>query len=138
MTETNLAIARRWFEEVWNQRSREAIYEILTEDSICHTDDGPLRGPAEFLERQYIPFLAAFPDLTVKVESIVGQHDQVVVRWTASGTHTSEGLGIRPTHETTAFQGMTWLSIQHGKFLEGWQNSNIPEVLRGLRTKAGG
>ena len=63
MSRDNIALVRRWFEEVWNRRRAETIDELLTGESVCHADEGPIRGPEEFKARQHAPFLAAFPDL---------------------------------------------------------------------------
>ena len=132
MANENIALARRWFEEVWNQRKEQLIDERMTPQSVCYTDEGPMTGPAEFKARQYMPFLAAFPDLRVQVEDVIGQDDQVVVRWTATGTHSGSGLGFAPTHRPVAFRGLSWIRIRDGKFQEGWQSSNIPEQIRSL------
>jgi predicted ester cyclase len=136
MSDHNLVLARRWFEEVWNQRCSATIDELLTNDSVCYADDGPIRGPVEFRERQYLPFLAAFTDLRVVVDGVIAQGEDVVVRWTAEGVHSGDGLGFRPTQERVHFRGITWIRVRDGKFLEAWQNSNIPDVLRELSTKA--
>jgi steroid delta-isomerase-like uncharacterized protein len=132
MSHDNVAAVRRWFDEVWNQRRAQVIDELLPPEGICHADDGPIRGPAEFKERQYDPFTSAFPDLRIEVEAIIAQDDVVVVRWSAAGTHSGDGLGFRATHATASFRGITWIHVRDGKFLEGWQSSNIPEVIRGL------
>jgi steroid delta-isomerase-like uncharacterized protein len=132
MSLENITIVKRWFDEVWNQRREQAIDELVTEESVCLTDQGLLRGPREFKERQYAPFLSAFPDLRVEVEGIVGQGEQVVVRWTASGTHDGDGLGFPPTHRKATFAGMSWVHVREGKLREGWQSSNISEVVRAL------
>ena len=132
MSQENLSLVQRWFEEVWNQRREQTIDDLVTEESVCFTSEGPIRGPGEFRERQFAPFVAAFPDLRVEVEGIIGQGDQVVVRWTASGTHEGEGLGLPPTHRKVTFEGMSWVQVRDGKLMEGWQSSNIAEVVRGL------
>lgn len=134
MSDDNLALVRRWFDEVWNQRRGQTIDELLASGSVCHTDDGPITGPEEFRARQHVPFLAAFPDLRVDVEDGVVQGDHVVVRWTATGTHTGDGLGFPPTGRAASFRGITWIRIGDGRFQEGWQHSNIPDVLRSLAT----
>jgi steroid delta-isomerase-like uncharacterized protein len=125
-------VARCWFEQVWNQRRAETIDELLTSNSVCYGDDGPLIGPQAFRERMYAPFLAAFPDLRVTVEGVVAEGDHAVVRWSAEGTHTGGGLGFGPSGKAIAFRGITWLRIDGGKLAEGWQHSNIPEVPRTL------
>lgn len=138
MSQENIAVVRRWFEEVWNQRRAETIAELLTEESVCYLDEGPIRGPAEFRERMHAPFLAAFPDLRVEVEDIIAQGDRVAVRWSATGTHAGEGLGCRPTHEKVTNRGITWICVRDGKLQEGWQSSSIREVVRELAEKAAG
>ena len=136
MSHDNITVVRRWFEEVWNQRRVETIQELMTGDSICYTDDGPMRGPDEFLTRQYHPFLAAFPELRIDVEDVIAQGDQVVARWSATAEHRGNGLGFRATQESVSFRGITWVQVRDGKMMEGWQASNIPEVVRGLAAKA--
>jgi steroid delta-isomerase-like uncharacterized protein len=84
----------------------------------------------------HTPLLAAFPDLRVEVVRLIAQDNEVVIRWVATGTHTGEGLGFRATHEKVTMRGITWVCIREGKMMEGWQHSNLPEVLQGLSTAA--
>jgi predicted ester cyclase len=95
-------------------------------------------GAPKFKVRQYLPFLAAFPDLRLEVEAAVAEGDQVVVRWSARGTNSGDGLGFRPTRRAVTFRGITWIKVRDGKLHEGWQSSNIPEVVRGLAASATG
>ncbi|WP_254513978.1 ester cyclase [Anatilimnocola floriformis] len=132
MSAENIAIARRWFEEVWNQRRAETIDELVTPDSLCYTDNGVIRGADEFRQQMYEPFLAAFPEIVIQVEDAIGQGDHVVVRWTAAAKHAGAGLGFASTGRDVQFRGLTWVQIRDGKFGVGWQSSNIPEVVRGL------
>ncbi|MGL4554009.1 MAG: ester cyclase [Gemmataceae bacterium] len=132
MANDSATVARRWFEEVWNQRRSGTIDELLTAESVCLADDGPVTGPAEFRDRIHAPFLAAFPDLRLEVEAVVADGDDVAVRWSATGTHTCDGLGCAPTGRPVTFRGLTWLRVHGGKLVTGWQHSNIPDVLRAL------
>jgi steroid delta-isomerase-like uncharacterized protein len=132
MSAVNIAIAHRWFHEIWNERRLDVVNEVLTDTSVCHGESGPLVGPAGFLDHVYHPFTAAFPDIKVEVEDVIGTGDNVVIRWTAAGTHTGDGLGFPPTGKAVSFRGMTWLRAEDGKLIEGWQSSNIPVVLAGL------
>jgi steroid delta-isomerase-like uncharacterized protein len=132
MSAENIAIARRWFEEVWNQRRSATIDELVTAESLCFTDSGVIRGPEQFRQQMYEPFLDAFPDIQVQVEDIICDGDKVVVRWTASAKHVGAGLGFAGTGRAVQFRGLTWVEIRDGKFATGWQSSNIPEVVRNL------
>src|SRR5262245_16416770 len=109
MSQEKMNLVSRWFEEVWNARRVETIDELLDDRSVCFTDDGPLRGPQEFKEKMYEPFVAAFPDLKVEVEAMMTDGEAVVVRWVTRGTHCGDALGFPACQEAVAFRGMTWV-----------------------------
>lgn len=132
MADDNRSLVLRWFEEVWNQRRPETIDELMTDESVCFTDQGPMRGGEGFRHLQYQPLLSAFPDLHVQVDDIIASGDDVVVRWTATGTHTGEGVQIPPTMKSVSFTGISWIRARDGKLQEGWQSSNISDILRRL------
>ncbi len=136
MATENVNLARRWFEEVWNQRRTETIDELLTDESISHSASGPLRGKQEFKDRTHGPFLSAFPDLQMIVEAVVGDGDEVVVRWVVTGTHGGDGLGFPATGRTVSFRGMTWIRISGGKMVEGWDCWNQAGLIQSLRGEA--
>ena len=134
MTTTNAALARRWMDEVWNQRRTETVRELLTPTSQCRSETGVMTGPDEFLERAYGPMVAAFPDVRVTVEGTVSEADQVVVRWSATGTHAGEGIGLKPTGRRLTFRGMTWIRYENGKMMEGWDVWNQAGLFKALET----
>ena len=127
------ALARRWFEEVWNERREATIDELLSGDSVCYADQGDLRGVEAFRQQQYLPFVGALPNLHVTVDDVLAEGEQAVVRWTAKGTHLGPGLGFDATGKTVALRGMTWMRFKDGRLVEGWQSSNVLEVLRSLK-----
>jgi steroid delta-isomerase-like uncharacterized protein len=140
MGSPNAELARRWFEEVWNQRRTATIDELLTEDSVGHTESGDVPG-VEAFKRLHADFLAAFPDLRLEVEAVVADGDDVVVRWRATGRHAGDGLGVKATHEPVTFRGMTWHRYEGGKLVEGWDawnHSALVGRLRAAERKAGG
>jgi steroid delta-isomerase-like uncharacterized protein len=129
----NTALARRWFEEVWNLRRTETIDELLTPESVCQSAGGLMRGAEEFRSRGYVPLTTAFPDLRVTVVGTVSDGDQVVVRWTATGTHRGEGLGMPPSGRTVFIRGMTWIRYANGKMMEGWDCWDQRELIESLK-----
>ena len=97
-TEENKTLARRFYEEVWNLGNSEFAYEVFAEEYVRH-DLRPtqaLPGPAG-QKKIADDFRAAFPDLEVTVDLIVGEEDFVVGRWTASGTHRGPWGALEPT-----------------------------------------
>jgi steroid delta-isomerase-like uncharacterized protein len=134
--EVNVELARRWFEEVWNERRPEAVDEILTPECIGHTDSGDMVGGQAFIENIYRPFLGAFPDLNITVEDMVSQADKVAVRWRAEGTHCGEGLGCPPSQRPVMIRGITWMKFQDGKMVEAWDCWNVGGLMQQLMAAA--
>jgi steroid delta-isomerase-like uncharacterized protein len=133
MENENNRLARRWFEEVWNQRRTDTIDELLTDESVCQSESGTLRGPQEFKERNHAVLLSAFPDLRITVEGVVGEGDDVVVRWVVTGTHLGDTLGFPATGRTVSFRGMTWIRFSGGKMVEGWDCWNQTGLIQSLQ-----
>ncbi len=132
MREQSIALVQRWFENVWNHRQTSVIDEILSPTSVCYSDHGTIVGPADFREKMFDPFVAAFPDLRVTVDDILADGDQVVVRWTGRGTHSGTAMGLTASGKPVEFHGMTWIRTDGVTFQEGWQSSDIPQVLQQL------
>ena len=63
-----------------------------------------------------------FLDLHFTIEDMVAEDDKIVVRWTASGTHKGELMGIPPTNERVTVTGMSMDRVAHGKLVESWIN----------------
>ena len=91
------AIARRFYEEVWNQRREAAIDELMAPDLVGKMEGGDVAGPAQFKQMRQ-ELLQAFPDLNLTVEDVIEEGDKVVVRWSVIGTHRGPLAGTPPTN----------------------------------------
>ena len=131
MSNPNAKLSRRWIEEVWNQRRFETIDELITPESVGHTESGDLRGADEF-RRFQADVLSAFPDFHLSIESIVADGDDVVIRWQASGQHSGDWLGAKASYQQVAFPGITWHRFKDGKLIEGWNFWNHLGMIRKL------
>ncbi|MCC9607458.1 ester cyclase [Blastopirellula sp. JC732] len=118
------ALARRWFEEVWNQRRDEAIQELAAHDAIAHLESGVVINGAEVFKSFRDNLLAALPDMKVEVEAVIADGDAAVVRWNFVGSHKGEGFGFKPTGRTIQARGLTWFRFEDGKIVEGWDSWN--------------
>ena len=99
MTETNKALVRRWFKEVWNEGREATIDELVAENGVVYglgDTDAEARGPA-----QLKPFVRnlrdSFPDLQISIQDIMAEEDKVMVRVLLEGTHLGSGLGVPPS-----------------------------------------
>lgn len=135
MPESNADLARRWFEQVWNLRRDATVHELLHSGGIGHIEGADVRGPEEFLAAR-AALLGGFPDLRVAVEAIVSEGPDVVVRWSAKGTHGGDGLGFPATSRPASFRGITWLRFSNGQVVEGWDSWNLGRLLQELQTPA--
>ena len=127
----NAAIARRFFDEVWNQRREEVIDEVLAADSVGMME-GRDRGTRDDYKDMRRAMLDAFPDAAVTVEDTVEQGEKVVVRWSALATHTGQGLGIPPTNRQVAFRGMSWLEFKGGQIVRAWDSWNLGGLMQAI------
>ena len=126
------AVARRWFEEVWNQRRVDLVDEMMTGESVGHLEGGDTKGSVAFRQHQAM-FLAAVPDMRIEVEDVISEGDRAAVRWRVQGTHSGNGLGLAPTQRRVDARGTTWLVIRDGKIVEGWDTWNQNALLESLR-----
>jgi steroid delta-isomerase-like uncharacterized protein len=132
MSEENRARARRWMDEVWNQRREDTIDEMLAVNALGHMEGAEVRGPAQFRQVRD-QLIGAFPDLSIVVEDTVAEGDNVVVRWSVRGTHTGGTLGIEATRRPVDFRGITWFRFANGKLVEGWDAWNQGALLQSLQ-----
>jgi steroid delta-isomerase-like uncharacterized protein len=120
MSEQNKAIARRVFEEVWNKGNLDALDEVYVADVVGHNAP-PGQPPGIKGTRQFIGmYLQAFPDTRMVVEDQVAEGDKVVTRWTATGTHRGELMGMPPTGKSVRVTGITINRLEGGKIVEEW------------------
>ena len=125
-------VGREWFERVWGERNRSAIFDLMTDDAVGHLEGGAKTvGPESFAEF-HDQLTATIPDSSLKIHGIIEQADQVCVHWEFNGTHTGEGMGLRATGEAISFCGMTWFIVCEGKIVEGWDRWNHGGVMAKL------
>lgn len=119
-TEENKALYRRWIETVFNTKKLDAIDEFLAPSAVDHALP-PGMPPTREGSRQFIgSYLRAFPDLHFTIDDVVAEGDRVVGRWTSTGTHQGELMGVPPTGRQATSTGIEILRIEDGKFVEHW------------------
>ena len=122
MSETNSQLARRWFDDVWNRRKEETVRELLHPDIVGQMEGRVVNSPDEFLQARR-EMLTALPDLRVEVEGVVGEGDEVAVRWGAKATGPAGPV---------SFRGVTWLVFENGRIVRGWDSWNQALLMQQL------
>jgi predicted ester cyclase len=67
--------------------------------------------------------------LHVSTDDVVISGDRVVVRWTATGTHEGDQLGVPATHRQVRMTGIDILRIEDGRIVERWGETNGLELM---------
>ena len=121
MPPDNKTLARRWFDEVWNNRRTEAIHELSHPTAVTYgLGEGGGPGTINDFLPFYQRFLATFPDLKITVEDVIAEGDKTAIRIHATGTHTGDAMGIAPTHRPVRLTGIIITRWKDGKILEAW------------------
>jgi steroid delta-isomerase-like uncharacterized protein len=131
MSTENKALLQRWFEEVWNKGRVTAIDEILAESGVVHGLGAESIGPEGF-KAFHAAYCNAFPDVRVRLDHIIAEGDTVAARWTASATHKGDGLGFPATGKPSHFTGMTFVRVERGRLVEGWNSFDQLGMLQQL------
>jgi steroid delta-isomerase-like uncharacterized protein len=134
-TSDNVALVRRWFEEVWNKGREEAIDEMFDEEGVAHglADEtgAPLRGASGF-KPFFRKFREAFPGVEVVVDDAISEGDRVAARCTVRGRHEGHTLGFAATSRPVEFTGMTFARVRDGKIVEAWNNFDFMSMFQQL------
>lgn len=124
LQERNIALVKRLFEAVVNERNTEVIDQLLAPDIQNH-NPGPSDAPGrQGIKEVFWLLHTAFPDLHGLINDIVAEGDRVVVRWTLGGTNTRRCMGIGPTGRTISGTGIDILRLVDGQITERWGNSD--------------
>jgi predicted ester cyclase len=132
-TETNKAIVRRLFDEVWNTGNVGLLDELLAPGFV---DRAAQMGGHDVTARgsrtQVLLFRSAFPDGQSQIQDLIAEGDRVVARWTDGGTQRGEWMGIAPTGKRVTITGIDIYRIEQGRIAEYWCNEDELGLLRQL------
>jgi steroid delta-isomerase-like uncharacterized protein len=130
--EENKALARRAWEEIFNQRNLDALDEFYAADAVWHQPDQDLQGLEEVKQWLARPF-EAFPDLNVTIEDVIAEGDKVVIRYTSRGTHQGETGGLGPpTGRQIELEGIAIQRFEGDKIVEFWDRFDSLSLLQQL------
>jgi steroid delta-isomerase-like uncharacterized protein len=123
MSEQNKATAKRFY-DAWSSGDLGAFDEILAPDYQDHDTQNPnagSRGP-DASKATAEMYLAAFSDSKFEIEEQFADGDYVITRWTATGTHDGELMGMPATGKHVTVTGITIDRFKDGQVVEGWTN----------------
>ncbi|WP_408958217.1 ester cyclase [Natrinema sp. 74] len=125
-------IARRIFEEIWQNHDYDVIDELIAEEYVLHDPSMPEAAEQPTGRdgyRQMAEMGAEIIDGSLEIEQIVPAGDHVVVRWKQTGTHVGEMEGIEPTNEEVTVTGIEIDRFEDGQLVETWQEVGMLPML---------
>ena len=131
--EKNKQIVHRFVEECWNQGNFQRVSEYLTDQVRSYDPAFPnLRAGIQNARNHIEGCRQGFPDLNITVDDTIAERDEVVIHWTARGTHKGQFLGMQPTQRKCTVDGTTIYRIEGGKIAEAHGNWNVASLLAQL------
>ncbi len=132
-TETNAAVVRRWFKEVFEGGNLGVADEIFSATYVSHDPNGPPGGwphGSEGPKAVAATYRGAFPDIRYTIDDQIAVGDKVVTRWTAEATNTGSLMGMPPSGKHAAVTGMSIERLADGKIVETWVNFDLFGLLQ--------
>jgi len=114
-TQENVKVVRQIF-DAWNAHDPERYVKLLDEKVVGESDTlpAPING-RDAARQSMMGYLRAFPDLHFEITQTLADGDFVVTRWTATGTHRGELMGLAPTNRRAVTQGCSVGEIKNGR-----------------------
>lgn len=117
--EANKKTVARFYETVLNGGDLGALEQLATPDYEEH-DPLPGQGTGRDGLRDRVQAIASAFGQRFTVEDVIAEGDRVVVRWTGSGTHVGEFMGIPATGRSFTIAGIDVYRVADRKMAEHW------------------
>jgi steroid delta-isomerase-like uncharacterized protein len=127
-------VLARSFAGVFSQATgSEAGESVLSDDFVAYLPytRHPIRGREKF-EDWMKHFRSAFSDFHCDIDELIEDGMRVAVRWTWSGTHTGNLLGIAATNQNIEFTETHLLRISGDRIAEDHVSANLLDLLNQL------
>jgi steroid delta-isomerase-like uncharacterized protein len=130
MSEQNKAIVRRHIEQIWNKGQLDLFEEFIAQDVVPHTGSGI--SDAKSMKQGLAMARSAFPDIHIALDGELAVEDKVVQRFTISGTHQGDYLGVPATGKRAVWSGITIYRLAGGKIAEFWTQVDTFSLMQQL------
>jgi predicted ester cyclase len=124
------AVVRRVFDDLFNGGRYELTGTIYTQDCSVHFGGKTSRLEDSVTEGK--GWREAAPDVHMTIGTMSTRGDKVLVSWTAMGTNTGQGNGLRPSGKHFVIHGRSQFRVVNGKIAEVWNHWNRDSLYRQL------
>lgn len=113
-TEENKAIVRRFMTEVLQQGDMSILDQICAPNYVNRMTG---QGLESFKQIGGL-MRTAISDYHLTIENLVAEGDEVVARFTMTGTITGSIMGSKPSGKAISVRGLTYYRLSNGKIVE--------------------
>ena len=131
MSEQNKAVVRR-FTEVFETGDLSILDEVLASNFVDHSPFPEQPPDREGMKQMIGMMRATFPDMAVSTDDMIAEGDKVVSRWTGTGTHQGEFMGIPATGKKVTVTGIGIDRVVDGKIVEHWEQFDAMGMMQQL------
>ncbi|HEY4994203.1 MAG TPA: ester cyclase [Nakamurella sp.] len=120
-TTANKDLVEAFIAELFSAGDLSSIDRYLAPNFVNH--DPPFRGSpdgAEGMRQAAVMMRQAMPDWHSDLDQLVAEDDIVVERFTASGTHRGELMGVAGTGKTIRLLGVNIFRVEGDRIVERW------------------
>lgn len=131
----NIAVVRRYFEEVYNQGNADVLPELVTDDYVDYGHADPGRGVQG--AKDDLQGLQKIADqINYTIDTIIAAGDAVGCAWTGTMRHSGEAFGIQPTGKKLSYKGISIYKFRNGKIAETHNVQDFGSLFAQLKGEA--
>jgi len=130
---SNKKLVEAFIQALFTEGDLDAVDRYLDRGMVNHdlpfpgAPDGP-----EGMRHAAAVFRRALPDWHSDVEQLIAEDDVVVERFTASGTHQGELMGVPPSGKVLHLRGIQMFRLKDDKIVERWGRLDELGLMRQL------
>lgn len=125
-------VVRRYYAEIFvaGTMNRAAIERYFAADFVAHDLPLGLHGREGYIK--FVGMVAtSFRELTpITAGDLFSCDDKVVARWSSSGIHSAEFMGIPATGRRVTLKGIDLFRLREGKIADLWQEIDMMGILQ--------
>ena len=116
----NKETARRVVDAL-NRHDYAVVDELFAPDVLAHHPYGPPMKGLASLKEYMVALRQAFPNFTITVHQVIGEGDQLVSKYSATGTQIGEFMGIPASGKTINVVAVNILRFANGQIVDDWE-----------------
>jgi steroid delta-isomerase-like uncharacterized protein len=111
-------------DELFNKRNLEAVDEFIAPGYVLRTAAEGTPSGRDAVRDAIAAYLQGFSDLRITIDELIAVGDKVVGRFTFTGTHDGDLLGIPPSGRPISVRQFAIYRIDSGQIVEEWEVSD--------------